>query len=127
MTELQEYKLSKWYTLGWGVFCIVIAQFAGRIGESLIEAVNILGSLFYGVILGVFLIAFYFKKVGGGATFYSALIVEAFIVILFFNEHIAFFSFLPEIGFLWLNMFGAFGVILVGMALQQLAPAQRNL
>ena len=127
MTKLQEYKLSKWYTLGWGIFCIVIAQFAGRIGESLIEAVNILGSLFYGVILGVFLIAFYFKKIGGSATFYSALIVEAFIVILFFNEHIPFFSFLPEIGFLWLNMFGAFGVILVGMALQQLAPAQKNL
>ena len=127
MSELQEYKLSKWYTLGWGIFCIVIAQFAGRIGESLIEAVNILGSLFYGVILGVFLIAFYFKKIGGSATFYSALIVEAFIVILFFNEHIPFFSFLPEIGFLWLNMFGSFGVILVGMALQQLAPAQKNL
>ena len=127
MTELQEYKLSKWYTLGWGVFCIVIAQFAGRIGESLIEAVNILGSLFYGVILGVFLIAFYFKKIGGSATFYSALIVEAFIVILFFNEHIPFFSFLPEIGFLWLNMLGAFGVVLIGMALQKLAPAQRNI
>src|SRR6188474_1825021 len=69
MTDLQEYRLSKWYTFGWGIFCILIAQFAGKIGESLIEAVNILGSLFYGVILGVFLVAFYFKKIGGTATF----------------------------------------------------------
>ncbi|HOZ70328.1 MAG TPA: sodium:solute symporter, partial [Chitinophagaceae bacterium] len=49
-----EYRLSKWYTLGWGVFCIIVAMFTYNIGNSLIEAVNILGSLFYGVILGVF-------------------------------------------------------------------------
>ncbi|MBL7730201.1 MAG: sodium:solute symporter, partial [Chitinophagaceae bacterium] len=47
-----EYRLSKWYTLGWGIFCIIVAMFTYNIGNSLIEAVNILGSLFYGVILG---------------------------------------------------------------------------
>jgi len=127
MTDIKEYRLSKWYTLGWGIFCILIAQFAGKIGESLIEAVNILGSLFYGVILGVFLIAFYFKKIGGTATFYSALIIEAFIIILFFNEYISFFSFLPDIGFLWLNVVGAFGVIFVGLVLQTIIPAKKEM
>jgi len=127
MTDLQEYRLSKWYTFGWGIFCILIAQFAGKIGESLIEAVNILGSLFYGVILGVFLVAFYFKKIGGTATFCSALITEAFIILLFFNEHVSFFSFLPDIGFLWLNVVGAFGVIFIGWVLQTIIPAKREI
>jgi len=127
MTDLQEYRLSKWYTFGWGIFCILIAQFAGKIGESLIEAVNILGSLFYGVILGVFLVAFYFKKIGGTATFCSALITEAFIILLFFNEYVSFFSFLPDIGFLWLNVVGAFGVIFIGWVLQTIIPAKREI
>ena len=127
MTDLQEYRLSKWYTLAWGIFCILIAQFAGKIGESLIEAVNILGSLFYGVILGVFLIAFYFRKIGGTATFYSALIIEGFIVLLFFNEHVSFLSFLPDIGFLWLNVVGAFGVICMGWVLQTIISAKENI
>ena len=119
-TDLQEYRLSKWYTLAWGVFCILVAQFAGKIGQSLIEAVNVLGSLFYGVILGVFLIAFYIKRIGGTATFYAALIVECFIVLLFFNEQIPFINALPDIGFLWLNAIGAIGVILVGSLLQNI-------
>jgi Na+/proline symporter len=53
-TPETEYRLSRWYTLAWGVFSIIIAMFSYSIGNSLIEAVNILGSLFYGVILGVF-------------------------------------------------------------------------
>jgi len=60
----KEYRLSRLYTFGWGIFCIVVAQFANRMG-SLIEAVNVLGSLFYGVILGIFLVAFYLKKSRG--------------------------------------------------------------
>lgn len=62
LTENQDYSISKLYTFAWGIFCIVIAQFAGTIGNSLIEAVNIVGSVFYGVILGIFLIAFWLKK-----------------------------------------------------------------
>ena len=57
-----EYRLSKWYTLAWGIFCIVVAMFTYNIGNSLIEAVNVLGSLFYGVILGVFLVLSLLKK-----------------------------------------------------------------
>ena len=125
LSELHEYRLSKWYSLGWGIFCILIAQFAGKLGQSLIEAVNVLGSLFYGVILGIFLLAFYFKKIKGPATFYSAIIVELFIVVLFFNEYIPFMSFLPDIGFLWLNAIGAIGVVTIGIIFQKIFSLNR--
>jgi solute:Na+ symporter, SSS family len=115
---LNDYIISKWYTLAWGIFCILVAQFANKLGQSLIEAVNVLGSLFYGVILGIFLIAFYVKKIGGHATFWSALIMECFILILFFNENIPLFSFLPDISFLWMNAIGAIGVVLIGLLIQ---------
>jgi solute:Na+ symporter, SSS family len=117
-SEEKEYKISKWYTLGWGLFCILVAEFANQLGQSLIEAVNVLGSLFYGVILGIFLLAFYIKKVKGMAAFWSAVVVEAFIVILFFNEQMPVFSFLPDVSFLWLNAIGAIGVVLTGLLLQ---------
>jgi Na+/proline symporter len=122
LSSLQEYKLSKWYTFGWGVFCILVVQFAGRLGNSLIEAVNILGSLFYGVILGIFLVAFYIKRVGGTATFYAALLTEAFVMLLFFNEQVAVFSFLPDVSFLWLIPVGVIGVVGLGLLFQKLFP-----
>jgi SSS family solute:Na+ symporter len=114
----KEYRLSKWYTLAWGIFSIIIAQFADKIGQSLIETVNILGSLFYGVILGIFLVAFYMKWVKGTAIFISAIIIEIFIIILFFNEKMKFFSFLPDISFLWMNAIGALGVCVLSWLLQ---------
>ncbi|GAC1422453.1 MAG: hypothetical protein NVS9B7_10980 [Flavisolibacter sp.] len=113
---LDEYRISKWYTLGWGIFSILIAQFSSRLGQSLIEAVNVLGSLFYGVILGIFLVAFYVKRVKGAATFYSALIIELMVIALFFKKNIPGLSWLPEVSFLWLNLLGAAGVgILAGI------------
>src|SRR5206468_11279854 len=79
-----EYRLSKWYTLGWGIFCIIVAMFTYNIGNSLIEAVNVLGSLFYGVILGVFLVAFFFKKIKNGyAVFLAALLAECLVLTVF--------------------------------------------
>jgi SSS family solute:Na+ symporter len=117
-TVLNEYRISRWYTFGWGVFCILVAQFANRLGNSLIEAVNILGSLFYGVILGIFLLAFYVKKVGGPAAFLAALIAEAFVILLFFKEHIPVLGFLPDVSFLWLNAIGAIAVVVLGWLLQ---------
>lgn len=116
---INEYHLSKWHTLGWGIFCILVAQFANKLGQSLIEAVNVLGSLFYGVILGIFLVAFYVKRVKGTATFIAALIMELFVVVLFFNERIPFMNFLPDISFLWMNAIGAIGLVLVALLLQQ--------
>ncbi len=115
---INEYNISKWHTLGWGIFCIFVTTFANQFGQSLIEAVNVLGSLFYGVILGIFLIAFYVKRVKGTATFIAGLIMEIFIILLFFNERLPFLNFLPDVGFLWLIVIGAVGVVLLGLILQ---------
>lgn len=106
-----EYRLSKWYTLGWGIFCIIVAMFTYNIGNSLIEAVNILGSLFYGVILGVFLVAFFFKKIrNSNAVFWGAIVAELVVLLVFILTKLN--PPLFKMGFLWLNPIGAFGVIL---------------
>ena len=123
MTPRREYRLSKLYTFCWGVFCVFIAQFAYNLGNSLIEAVNVLGSLFYGVILGIFLVAFYLKNVGSKAVFISAVVVEIYIVLsavwpwlvvkLPFIKAVLpavvnqFMQAASTIGFLWLNLIGA--------------------
>jgi SSS family transporter len=113
LTDKQEYRWSQLYTLGWGVFCIVVAQFATAIGNSLIEAVNVLGSLFYGVILGIFLVAFYIKRISSNAVFISALLIEALVILSFQYTNI---------GFLWLNAIGAIGVVVVAIILQAFFP-----
>lgn len=114
-TAAKDYALSKWYTLGWGIFCIVIAMFAQNIGNSLIEAVNILGSIFYGVILGIFLVAFWFKQIQANAVFIAAIISEACIIYIY-NQDV--------ISFLWLNVIGAVLVIVLGYLVQVLLPVK---
>ncbi len=112
----KEYRISQWYTLGWGLFCIVVAMFTYNVGNSLIEAVNILGSLFYGVILGIFLVAFFFKKIRRGNTvFYAALLAEAVVILVFTMTRIPSLDF--KLGFLWLNPIGALGVIFFSVVL----------
>jgi Na+/proline symporter len=107
-TAEQEYRLSKWYTLGWGVFCIIVAMFTYNIGNSLIEAVNILGSLFYGVILGVFLVAFFMQKVTDSTVvFWAAILAQILVLAVFIMTRTGVF----KMGFLWLNPIGAFGVV----------------
>ncbi|HYF30647.1 MAG TPA: sodium:solute symporter [Chitinophagaceae bacterium] len=108
LEQKAEYRWSQWYTFLWGVFCIIVAQFATVLGNSLIEAVNILGSLFYGVILGIFLVAFYLKRIGSTAVFISALVVEAGVMLSFKYSNI---------GFLWLNAIGALGVVMLSIML----------
>lgn len=108
-----EYRLSKYYTLGWGIFCIVTAEFATGMG-SLIEAVNVLGSLFYGVILGIFLVAFYCKKVGGNAVFVAAVIGELVVIAFFLLDKYN----VIGLGFLWLNVVGAVAVVVLALLLQ---------
>jgi solute:Na+ symporter, SSS family len=106
----EEYKISQLYTLAWGLFCIVVAMFTYNIGNSLIEAVNVLGSLFYGVILGVFLVAFFFSKIqNGNAVFIGALLAEVLVLVVFILTKIPSVGF--KLGFLWLNPIGALGVI----------------
>ena len=104
-TEMHYYRASRLSTLGWGIFCIIVAQFTANIG-SLIEAVNILGSWFYGTILGVFLVAFYFKNVKGDAVFWAALVAEALVIYCWKIDLTA---------FLWLNLIGCVLVILFSL------------
>ncbi|MFL5741258.1 MAG: sodium:solute symporter [Flavisolibacter sp.] len=120
-----EYRTSRWYTFGWGLFSILIAQFSTRLGQSLIEAVNVLGSMFYGVILGIFLVAFYLKRIGGTATFIAAFTTEIFIVTLFVNEQTPYLKWLPNISFLWLNAIGALCVMALSALIQSLLNARR--
>ena len=112
----KEYHISQWYTLGWGLFCIVVAMFTYNVGNSLIEAVNILGSLFYGVILGIFLVAFFFKKItSGNNVFFAAILAELLVISVFVMTRIPSLDF--KLGFLWLNPIGAFGVIIFSLIL----------
>src|SRR5688572_13483824 len=108
-TPLKEYRWSQIYTLVWGVFCIIVAQFSYNLGNSLIEAVNILGSWFYGTILGIFMIALYIKRIGGHAVFIAAILAEALVLIVYS---------LNIMSFLWLNVVGAVGVVLFAGLLQ---------
>ncbi len=99
---------SRWATVAWGVFCMTTAFYASKLG-NLVEAVNVLGSLFYGTILGVFLVAFYMKKINGQAVFYATLIAEVFVVIVWLANVMA---------FLWLNLIGCLLVMLIAWLLQ---------
>lgn len=118
-----EFRISRWYTLVWGVFCIIVAMFAYDIGNSLIEAVNVLGSLFYGVILGVFLVAFFMKRIKNGTVvFIAALLAEIMVLLVFTFTKMGYF----KLGFLWLNPIGAFGVILFTLLLQPVMSKKKN-
>jgi Na+/proline symporter len=103
-------------TIGWAAFAVGFAEYASRLG-SLIEAVNILGSLFYGTILGVFLTAFYLKRVGGNAVFVAALIAEAAVVACFF---------LSKLSFLWFNVVGCLVVIVAAVILSAMGLDRRR-
>ena len=116
-TEAKDYSISRWYTFGWGVFSIIVAMFAHNLGNSLIEAVNILGSLFYGVILGIFLVAFWIKHVKGNAVFIAAVISEILIFLIYK---------LDIISFLWLNVIGALLVIVLSLVLQLLLSLNKK-
>ena len=106
--------VSKLATVFWGVYAITFALYANRLG-SLIEAVNILGSLFYGTILGIFLVAFYFKKIGGDATFVAAIIAEMVVLGCYF---------FTDIPYLWYNVIGCIVLIVVASLLNVMFTRQ---
>ncbi|HRO42274.1 MAG TPA: sodium:solute symporter [Flavipsychrobacter sp.] len=108
-SEDKQLWLGRMHTLLWGVFCIGVAMFATRMG-SLIEAVNILGSLFYGTILGIFLVAFYMKKISGNSVFIAALVAEICVIVVYT---------LDVVSFLWLNVIGAGAVVIISLLLSQ--------
>lgn len=115
-TDRHEVRVSRLLTLGWTAFAVAFAEYVSRLG-SLIEAVNILGSLFYGTILGIFLTAFYLKRVGGRAVFAAAVVAEACVIACFR---------LTRISFLWYNVVGCVVVMLVGLALSAMWPRSRE-
>lgn len=106
ISDAREVMVGKFFTVLWGVAAISFALLA-RLFDNLIELVNILGSLFYGTILGIFLCAFYFKAPAGKHVFIAALVAETLVLSLFFTT---------DIGFLWFNAIGCFAVILVAYA-----------
>ncbi len=109
-------RISKLATVLWGAYAITFALFANRLG-SLIEAVNILGSLVYGTILGIFLVAFYLKKVTGTPTFIAALTAELAVLYCYF------FTTIP---FLWYNVIGCLLLIVVALILNPLFRLSNN-
>jgi Na+/proline symporter len=108
--EAHYVKVSRWSTLLWGLYAIAFAMFANRLG-TLIEAVNILGSLVYGTILGIFVVAFFVKSVGAKAVFVSAILAEGIILLLFKYS---------DVPFLWYNVIGCLAVVGFGLVIQSL-------
>ena len=102
------------FTVLWGIVAIGFATFASLI-DNLIQAVNIIGSIFYPTILGVFLVAFFTKKIRGTAIFLAALIGQAVVLVMYFASAIA---------FLWFNLIGCVLVIALAAIIEALLPGQ---
>jgi Na+/proline symporter len=100
---------TKALTAAWGLVAIAVASFASLV-ENLIEAGNILASVFYGSILGLFLVAFFMRNVRGSAVFFAAVIAQTMVLVLFFTT---------SIGYLWYNFIGCMAVLLFAWVLQQ--------
>ncbi len=107
-TERGYLYASRIFTFIWGIFCVIIALYASKLG-NLLEAVNILGSLFYGTILGIFIVAFYVKRAGARAVLTAAILTEIMVVSFWWFDVMA---------FLWLNLVGCAGVVLFSLLFQ---------
>lgn len=118
----QHYMLSsKWLTAFWGIFAILFATYA-TLFENLIQAVNLLGSLFYGTILGIFLVGFYMKWIKGHAVFIAALMAEIVILLIHWRNGESLLGVSIDIGFLWYNAIGCILVMLFAAIIQLVRP-----
>ena len=115
LNDKQKVFRSKLFTFAWGIMAIIFS-ISASLFDNLIEAVNILGSLFYGTILGIFLVAFWFKKIMGNAVFIAALIAESIVITLFLTS---------ELGYLWFNVIGCLLVIVLAFIFQKIIT-QKN-
>lgn len=115
-SESDDLKASRYFTLMWGLFAIAFACF-GTLFENLIQFVNIVGSLFYGTILGIFLVAFYIRSISGHAVFLAAVVAELVVIVTFMTS---------DIGYLWLNPLGCIAVIVMGLIFQTTIPTKRT-
>jgi SSS family solute:Na+ symporter len=120
-TDKHYLKSSRWFTLAWGLLAITFATYASLF-ENLIQAVNLLGSLFYGTILGIFLVAFYFKSIKGNAVFVAALLAEVCVIYLHYLNATDLAVGVLKMGFLWYNVVGCLLVIVFGFLLQVVLP-----
>ena len=115
---------SKYFTLLWGVLAILFATTASLF-ENLIQAVNLLGSLFYGTILGIFIVAFYFKNVKSNAVFYCSIAAEIIVVSIHFLNHYQLAPYWLQMGYLWYNVVGCLLVILFASLVQKIINLQK--
>tara|TARA_R110002126_G_scaffold277373_1_gene423188 strand:+ start:33661 stop:35385 length:1725 start_codon:yes stop_codon:yes gene_type:complete len=115
-SEAHFVKASKWFTLLWGIIAISVACIA-NLFDNLIQLVNIIGSIFYGNVLGIFLLAFFIKFVRGNAVFIAALITQTLIITVYFLD------WLP---YLWLNLLGCFLVMIIAIILQTFIPSKEK-
>ncbi|WP_416448369.1 sodium:solute symporter [Leeuwenhoekiella sp. A2] len=113
---------TKWFTLSWGILAILIACTA-NLFDNLIQLVNIIGSIFYGTILGIFIVAFFIKKIGAKAVFVAAIATQVLVIILFLLDKFEYIN-LP---YLYLNIIGCALVILISLILQVNARPDENL
>jgi solute:Na+ symporter, SSS family len=111
-TDAHCVAVSKWFTAFWGLVAIGFALYAHLV-ENLIQAVNILGSIFYGVMLGLFVVAFFIQRVGGTAVFWSALASQTFVFVLYFNL---------TISYLWYPLIGSATCVILSLVLQIFLP-----
>ena len=116
-------KSSKLFTAFWGLGAILFATYASLF-ENLIQAVNLLGSLFYGTILGIFLVAFFMKWVKGQAVFIAALLSQALVLFVHFSNGDLADGNLWDIGFLWYNPIGCLAVMLFAAVIQLVIPGK---
>ena len=121
-TEAQMVKASRWFTLLWGILAIGVACVA-NLAENLIQLVNIIGSIFYGNVLGIFLLAFFFKFVRANAVFVAAFITQFIVISLFLLDYFE----IINLPFLWLNFLGCVIVIGIACLLQFFSSANQEL
>ncbi|GGF48423.1 sodium:solute symporter [Echinicola rosea] len=122
-SEQHYTKSSKVMTAIWGVFAILFATYA-TLFENLIQAVNLLGSLFYGTILGIFLVGFYMKWVKGHAVFIAALAAEAIILLIHWKNGSQLLGIPIDIGYLWYNAIGCLLVMALSAVFQMVKGAK---
>lgn len=114
-------KASKGFTLLWGILAIGVACVA-NLAENLIQLVNIIGSIFYGNVLGIFLLAFFFKFIKANAVFIAALITQVLVIGLFFLNQFE----IINLPFLWLNFVGCLIVMVIALVIQSLMKNEMN-
>jgi SSS family solute:Na+ symporter len=116
-SEKHYLNISKLFTLMWGIIAIGFACIA-TLFENLIQLVNIIGSIFYGTVLGIFLVGFYIKKIQGKSIFYSAVISQIAIFVIYYFTNLIYPSGEEKLGYLWLNFIGALLTIVLSYLFQ---------